>query len=267
MPPFVTIVAPLACAIAGIFALVQGYRAYKEYRLIKDVPRSAVRSLAMGIVEIHGKVKSSGKMLVSPFTKAECVYFKYKVEERRRSGGKQPRTYWATIASGSKFVPFLAQDETGTVLVDPSGAEFNTPIRQEYRHKAGLFGGFRRFFDALDKLRTGDMDKLDDVPMEELEPVDPGDNFNWYSVGDRRYREYYLCNAEPLFLIGTAAMNTTDNSMVIARGENNPTFIISDRTEAGMLKQLRKSFLLYTGASLILILIGLYIMLKANGLL
>lgn len=267
MSPVFTILIPVVCVVAGIFALVRGYRIYTEYRLIKDIPRSAVRSLAMGIVEIHGRVKSAAKTLLSPFTKVECVYFKYKIEERRRTGGKQPRTYWATIASGSKFVPFLAQDETGTVPVDPSGAEFNTRIRQEYRHKAGLFGGFQRFIQAFERLRSGDVEELVDVPMDELEPVDPGDSFNWYSVGDRRYREYYLCNAEPLFLIGTAAVNNTDGSTVIVKGENNPTFIISDRTEKGILKQLRTSFLLFTAVSLILILVGLYVILKTNGLL
>jgi hypothetical protein len=252
--------------IVGALMLVKGFQSYKQYRLIKDIPRSTVRSLAMGIVEIHGRVKQAEKLLVSPFSKVDCVYFKYKIEERRRKGGKRPSTYWATIGSGKMHVPFLAEDETGTVLVNPTEAEFNTELRREYRHKGGFFGGFQRLFDSLSNWGSGNSDDLSDLPIDELEEVDPDSFFSSYSVGDRRYREYYLCNAEPLFVIGTAAVNNADNSIVIERGENNPTYIIGDRSEEGMLKELRKTYLSMTGLSLLLIVIGLFIVLKELGL-
>ena len=264
-PVFVLI--PIVFFVAGIVVLFVGFRFYKQYRLIKDIPRSTVRALAMGIVEIHGKVKQAAAFVVAPFSRVDCVYFKYKIEERRRKGGKRPRTYWATIGSGSMHVPFLAEDETGTVLVDPTEAEFNTELRREYRHQSGFFGGFQRMFDRLSQWGSGDDNALDDIPLSELEEVDPNNLFSGYSVGDRRYREYYVCDGEPLFVIGTAAVNNADNSIVIQKGENNPTYLIGDRTEEGILGELRKKYLLMTGLSLLLIVVGLFIGLKELGLL
>jgi len=79
----------------------------------------------MGMVEIYGAARPRGKLMKSPLSKKNCVYYKYVVEEKRSSGKS---SYWATIASGNKTPPFYIEDKTGKVLVDPKKAFIEIPL-------------------------------------------------------------------------------------------------------------------------------------------
>ena len=99
--------------LGGIALLWYGFNRMKKYRLIKDIPRSKVRSMAMGVVEVHGTVFCVEPMR-TPFSSSDCVYYKYEIKEYRRhtsrdSKGKTRTTYrWDTIATGRKHIPFYA---------------------------------------------------------------------------------------------------------------------------------------------------------------
>ncbi|MFH1770987.1 MAG: hypothetical protein ABH828_05545 [archaeon] len=93
----------------------------KQKQMIENIPTSKIRSIAMGLVEIKGIAEPfRKKLLKSPFSEKDCVYYRYTVEEYR-SSGKNSR--WVTIASGQSNDFFNLTDDTGTVLVDPKGAE------------------------------------------------------------------------------------------------------------------------------------------------
>jgi hypothetical protein len=113
-------VAMLAGAGAGLVSFVHGFRAWRRLRLIEDTPTAKVRSMALGRVEIEGRAEARAE-LEAPLTGSACVFFRYEIEEERRSGRHRR---WTTVARGdSNAQGFYLADETGRVLVDPTGAE------------------------------------------------------------------------------------------------------------------------------------------------
>lgn len=100
--------------------VVYGFTLLHEKRAIENVPRSKIRSVAMGFSEISGAARATAP-LTAPLTGLPCVYFRYLVEEERSRG--RNGTEWVTIDKGESSVPFHVEDETGTILVDPAGAE------------------------------------------------------------------------------------------------------------------------------------------------
>lgn len=128
----------LAC-IGGFFGGVAlfflGFRWLRQKRLIENTPTSKVRSIAMGLVEIFGSALSAEKkILKSPFTAKDCVYYSYKIEELRSNG---KHTYWATIKKGNENVHFFLKDSTGAVLVDPEKAKVDVPVSFRYESRWG----------------------------------------------------------------------------------------------------------------------------------
>jgi hypothetical protein len=109
---------PLGC---GILALASGLRALLTLQRVLAVPQAKVRSMAMGPVELGGVVHS-GVAFPSPQSGMICAWLRWVIEERRRdSRGNQ---YWDTVDRGEMTqTPFRLDDGTGTVLVQPAGAE------------------------------------------------------------------------------------------------------------------------------------------------
>jgi len=243
-----------ASLIFGLISLVKGYTSFKRFRLIRDIPTSAIRSIAMGIVEIQGKVKPI-ELVTAPYSGTDCVCFKYTVEELRQRGKSSA---FVTIASGDKRTPFLAQDDTGEVLVDPTEAEFQIDVSREYIHDVGFFEGLASTFES-------DEEKLAGISLGHLKPVGPTD-ISFYTNGDMRIREYCVNAGDDLYILGTAASGTeNEHKTVIRKGSNEPIFVIGDKAETDMLGSLKKTIWLNTGLGIVLIVLGLFIILRHIG--
>jgi hypothetical protein len=223
--------------------------------------------MAMGIVELHGQVHAENT-LKTPFSQSDCVYYSYRIEEYRRhtrrdSDGKLKTEYrWDTIATGERRIPFFAKDETGQVLVQPQDAEINVNVKKAFYQRRGLFGAISLIIKAL-KNYDNDDDSGMDINGWALEPMDPHRMVTFgASVGDRRYYESYLAPGETLFLIGTAASdNSAPNNVVVKKGENEPTFIISNKKEEEVLKGMMWTWLLLFIIGAIVELIGVVLLL------
>ena len=82
----------------GTILFFSGFKRYKEKKLIENTPTSKIRSIAMGRVEIAGKVLADKNHLIkSPFSNNDCVYCKWTVEEYKRSG---KNSSWVTVKTG-----------------------------------------------------------------------------------------------------------------------------------------------------------------------
>jgi hypothetical protein len=108
-----------AGVVPGLFAvglLWAGFHFVKLKRVIENTPTSRIRSMAMGMVEIHGKTVRK-YALVSPMNQSACVYY------RLRKYRKDNQNRWVLKSDiDSRHVPFCIDDGTGQVTVDPSGA-------------------------------------------------------------------------------------------------------------------------------------------------
>jgi hypothetical protein len=185
----------------GSILFQYGFLRMSEYLLARNVPRSKIRSAAIGLVEIQGKVLSE-HVLTTPFSKSECVYYRSELQEYRMHyiSTSESEYRWETVSTDTHRLPFWAKDETGQIPIDPTGAEFEIP-----QMKSGFLG--REVEDANDQL----------LPTK---------------VGDKRYHEYFLSPNENVCVLGTIAIRKdTSIHKVIQKGSNNSTFIISDSSK------------------------------------
>lgn len=217
-------IAAIVGFFAGLFFFYKGFIWLKMQRLIENIPTSKIRSLAMGLVEIYGKAleRKEEPELKSPFSQKPCVYYRYKIEEYR-SSGKSSR--WVTVAHSSKGVRFYVKDDTGTVLVDPAGADVDIPADRVIRSGTGssppvYVTDFVRTLGVKQKSFLG---------------------FN----RTMRYSEYYIAPDDKLYILGTAGDNPLVEDataqmgvedIMIQKGNNDKIYYISDKGEGDVLK-------------------------------
>ncbi len=223
----------LAGTAGGVFLFFKGFRLRSQRKMIESIPTSKVRSIALGLVEATGWAVPFGTPLSSPFCGADCVYYRYKVEELRGSGKSR---HWVTLLAGESPEPFFLEDETGKVQVVPAGATLH--LETDRRYSTGGFGEGRE--ELLAGLRRLGM--------------------NGAMVGLRTLRcsETYIMPSEPVYVMGTAqtdparTMTERDvDAIMIGKGSRG-FFCISDRSEKDLLGSLgwRMTLMLYGGPAL-----------------
>jgi hypothetical protein len=246
---------------AGLVWFFKGFRVYREYRVVADTPQIPIRSIAMGLAQIHGKAQGPQTVL-SPVTKTPCFFYKVDIERwvRDKDGG-----HWSHATTDAGGVRFYLEDATGKVLVDAHGAEYD--LIQTAKREAGqgvvtssgrLFGGTR---DSI--LTTGSWVSDSDLLAYALSAVstahttfslDAGSLLSGLGRGslslgmgsDHRYRlsEYCIVPEHWYDVTGTCSENPNpqdehDRNMIV-KGQNEPTFLISWRSEKEVESTLRK---------------------------
>lgn len=105
--------------LAAPLSFYFGFRSWRLARLIDDTPMSRIRSAAQGYVELGGKTRlSEGQANLAPLSHRACAWWRYSIDKRTDDEHK-----WETINSATSIVPFAIEDETGTCLVGPTGAD------------------------------------------------------------------------------------------------------------------------------------------------
>jgi hypothetical protein len=120
---------------AGAMALCWGaFACLRLKRFVENTPTSRIRSLAMGLVEVRGRAMRR-YALVAPMTQSACVW--YRLRKYRRD-----RNNWTlTSQSDSTHVPFILDDGSGQVVVDPGGATVKARTEQtSYPGESTLLG-------------------------------------------------------------------------------------------------------------------------------
>ena len=133
-------------SVGGLFAFFRGFRSLRTLRRIENTPTSKIRSMPMGLVELHGAAASE-ETFTGPFTDKPVVFWEATVEEYRRS---RRSSRWVTIhKASSEEHPFYVEDETGSVLVLAANAETHLP--NDYRESFGggsLPAGLESYLDS-----------------------------------------------------------------------------------------------------------------------
>jgi len=229
--------------VMGIFFFISGYKSFRRKRLIEDTPTSKIRAIAMGLVEIYGMVVPyKGKILKSPLTNKDCVYYFFIIEEYRSSekGGR-----WVTIKTGAKRVPFFLQDDTGKVLVDPEGAQVE--VNRDYE-----------FYSSTTK-----------TPPQSIIQFMESSGIRYKSFlglnRSLRFREYFIAPKDKLYILGTAGDNpyVEDGSVsqgyedvMIQKGKKNSIYYISDKPEKDLIKNYKWRIVGGFVGGVLLILVG-----------
>ena len=122
--------------VIGLLIFFKSLKNLKMKRLFENVPTSKIRSLAMGLVELKGKIQVEDKILKDPFDDKECVYWRIHIQESVKRG---KRRKWVTRHKAKNQVPFLISDQTGSVLVHLDGAKMNDVKRDNQYDLATFF--------------------------------------------------------------------------------------------------------------------------------
>lgn len=134
----------LPAALSGA-CLWGGFHFLRLKRRMENTPTSKTRSLAMGLVEVHGRARRK-YALVSPMSQLPCTYYRLRRYRRDRNNR------WRLSSSkDSAHVPFYLEDDTGRVLIDPQRATVSPRNRQQG------FGGQQNLL--LDKASHIDRDE------------------------------------------------------------------------------------------------------------
>jgi hypothetical protein len=109
--------------VTGLVLFFKGFGLLQRKRLIQDIPRSTIRSAALGLVELNGTA-SGDSTLLSPLCQLDCFF--YQITAWVLGGGDQYR-HWKKVAEESLSVPFFITDDSGRMLVDAKGADLQIP--------------------------------------------------------------------------------------------------------------------------------------------
>lgn len=188
--------------------------------------------------EFFGKAIKSESSVLSPLSSTPCVYYSYKIEERRHSGKK---TRWVTIKKGSSSAPFFLDDGTGRILIAPNGAD--VVIHKDNQFRISMFSNDdAQFLEALYRLG---------VPVS-------GKNL--------RAEEYYIQEEDPLYVLGDVALKGTETEInhenLIVRSSKHTYFIISDRNEKEVLSHFSFISMLMIFGGPILVVFCLHVLLN-----
>lgn len=256
----------------GLYLFLHGFEILRRKRLIENTPTSKIRSVAMGFAEITGLAREKFP-LRSPITATECACFKFLIEKETRDS--KGRTHWSTVQQGASTTYFYAEDSTGRLLVDPLDAElmlvrdyYETKGVPRYRYSEWrvepgdyvyILGSVRKFVDAAVDRQARLRDRLQKLKENKNELM----KFDADRDGQINAEEWDRARAAAeQQLLEEELKKPVENSddLVIAKGEAEKAFIISDRDEKDVCARLMWASMGYTvvgGTLVILMLISM----------
>jgi hypothetical protein len=259
--------------ILGPYFFWRGFRVLQRKRLIVDTPRSTVRTAALGLVEITGKVVGP-HTLVAPLSHADCLYYRLVVESN--PDGDLNKSIRELCA------PLFLDDGTGMVMIYPQGAELQLPPSSERSEYGKLAMTLTSFSEGAPEfcqeycIRPGDtilvLGTLQENPWtkqtecNELSRIGPG--FVGAGEADLLRREAYPY-LNPKLPAGAALDSTAQFDLhppVIVMKDGGP-FVISTARQQELGAQLNLKSLLYIWGGPVAALCGLWEILSHAGLL
>ncbi|MGA8182017.1 MAG: GIDE domain-containing protein [Terriglobia bacterium] len=232
--------------VFGLIFFVRGLRTFRKSLMVADTPVIPIRSVAMGITQVHGHA-GGDTPFPSPVRGLPCYAFHVQIE---RYEGRNGWKHYRTDQNGRRF--FLS-DDSGRIRVDPLKAEFDVPVTGRRVvgdvpmnfSLAGLLGWGRRY-------DTSDVSLSAKTDEELLEYAAASYDYS----NSYRFTERCIEPDQEYDVLGTCVENPRpedDNDRnLITKGDHNGTFLISSKS-AEELKQgagWRSTMMVIGGAAL-----------------
>ncbi len=117
----------IAGGLLTVISLWAWHANFRRYRLVADLPTSRVASAPQGYVELFGRGEFlPGETLNSKLTGLPCLWFRYRIEEEENNRKRM-------IDQGQSDDTFVLRDGTGSIVIDPSGAEMLTRRKEKWQ--------------------------------------------------------------------------------------------------------------------------------------
>lgn len=180
-------------ALVGALALAVAYRDGRElwgFLRGREIDVFDLTTGTTGPVVLRGRARKAERALEAPFTGRACLAVQYAVEERRET--KNGST-WEEIHGGAGAVPFVLEDDTGSVLVEPDRFRLGLDRAAAIRVDGGERPPeqIREFVERSEAVDSEE--KTLDLKVVELNVGD-----------DRRYVEHRLEPGETVTVFGEA---------------------------------------------------------------
>jgi hypothetical protein len=141
--------------VASVYGFYAMYKGFHDSRLMENLPTSRIRSASQGYVELSGIARDiEGTFLFSKLTQTQCLWFRFKVEEKRTytNSKGQSRSKWVVVEEGVSDDLFMIDDQTGQCAIDPDGARVVSKHKSVWYDRKWLRQ--RRYTEEL--IQTGD---------------------------------------------------------------------------------------------------------------
>jgi len=208
---------PLLIAIIGAggtgFLIWYGIRGWKRYTLITGTETSFISGILGGLVEVKGTiVPKESELLESPWTRTACIYYRFKVEEKRHrtTGRNRTSSYWHKIIDDREYAKCAVDDGTGTIVVDLEEADL--VLDRDAHATSGLFASGPPGIEEVLNERYGQSSR--------------GLIFN----KSMRYHETVLEPGDEIYVLGDVTVTGGGEWRITSR--DHP-LIVSDRGERG----------------------------------
>ncbi len=256
------------CFMTGSYVFFRGFRVFREYRVLADTPEVPIRSMPIGLVRIHGNARGD-QLVSSPVSNTKCLF--YKVDIKAYQADSEGDWSWNHVAADADGVQFYLEDKTGRVLLDAHGADFD--LIQSCKRETGS-GTRTRLWRTLwgegDPWPTSASRLPDHSLVTYAESVIAGERGSSFGdslvsdlangslsfshsgkspTGQYRLTEHCILPGHCYDVTGTCVENPSpadehDRNMIV-KGQNEPTFLISWRSEKGTVATLRKRAAIY----------------------
>ncbi|WP_247729504.1 E3 ubiquitin ligase family protein [Halovivax limisalsi] len=236
--------------VVGAYQLNRGRIERAKSHRIARTETTDIRNLQPGTAEVKGRVRPAedATTLSSPISEEPALATRVEVEEWESSG--QGGGSWETTHEQRNAVPLLVDDGTGTVRVElPADGELN-----------------------VEKTRT-EVGSGDEPPAEitrYLEHEAAVEEASRRSIGPlsigerRRYSEGWIAPDEEIYVLGRAREERGgwgERAYVIDESTASGDFILSDKSEAELVREGKRGGLVTIGIGAIVTLVGLFGML------
>lgn len=228
-------------------------RSWLGVRLYRT-PTSTVFSLSGGLpaqVCLVGTAESLGDALRGPFSGREAVVVGYEVEELRRNYNASTKTNsqtWKTIDEGWASVPFVLDDGSARIRIDPRRATFEVRADEVTKVAGGRLPPehIQSFIDSNDEVDS-------EATRFELGPIS-------LSTGrDRRYSEYRIEPGDQVCVFGSPTTARGDVGEVNAVVESGSPFLVGDGDRRAMIRRILLSSALWIVFGLVFVAVGLFV--------
>ena len=253
---------------AGLYYFYQGFRTYREYRVLMDTPEIPIRSVAMGLVEIHGKATGIPP-IPSPVTQTPCYFYNVDIEHwvTDKNGG-----HWSHLVTDADGPRFYVADATGKVLVDAHKAEYDLLQTARVETRGSFGSGLGRLLSGIGNstgtaVNSGVRSDLAEYASEAVARRKGPGLFGLGTGAGERYRltEHLVIPEHWYDITGTCVENPEpqdehDRNLIV-KGTNEPTFLITWRSEKEIRRTLRNRAAqrIFGGAILAVVCLGIFL--------
>jgi hypothetical protein len=228
------LVPALAFLGLGVFFVYKALANRKRANLITHTPVAKVAELGPGPAKVQGRVVAFSEPLPAPLSGKLCVYFHFKVQEKRTTshGPHGASSHWKTVINDVQNISFGLDDGTGIAGLDLNKAE--VVLSPGTQLKSGFWKDAPPELERVLKDQYGRSSK------------------GWIFNKTMRYTEKRIEEGDHLLVLGTVEATPGGNWQFV-KGEG--PYLISNKSQETLLSSYKSYTLLWSVLAVLVLIV------------